>query len=409
MTSALPLRPTNSSERSSYAGIFIGLSYALSFMVYGVLFPFLPLILHAKGFSDSETSFALSASGLAALVAPLLFAHVADRKVQFRTLMPILLILTGIALSLLCTHVNTISTFLILFAVYFFLVPAIALIDSFTLGYLIHDTTASKKRSFTSYRIWGSIGFMLPAIGLTTWFGNQHISADVIVTLAVVSCFVSAVATRFLPSNSPSAATPQPPSQEAFSAALKPPLRGLFLANCFAGTALAIFHTVQPRFLQEIGFSVAMIGLIINLGVLAEILLMPFSTWIIRVVGLSRLILLAMLTIPLRLFLLSYWPTGAIAIATQILHGPLIIGLIIAVPILLQNVADDSFRYSIQSINTTINLGLTRVTGPIIASLLVSSSHSNEHLTGLTHALGAAGVLGMVAVFCFLDWDESLP
>lgn len=383
------------------ATLYIYLAYVSSFMVYGVLFPFLPLILHAKRFSDAETAFVMSASGMAALLAPLLFAHLADRSIQFRKLMPLLLLSAGGALALLHFDVTPLIAFVIVFFVYFFLVPAVSLLDPFTLDFINRNPSPTHKQSFTSYRIWGSIGFMCPAIGLGWYFRSNDIPTSFMVTLAVSAAWVSALSAYGLPANQPSSKTGELPSREALSVALRPPLRGLFAANFFASSALSLFYTIQPRFLQEIGCPTAQVGLIINLGVLAEVILMPFAGRIIKVIGLSNLILFAMLTIPVRLFLIATWPTILVATLTQLLHGPLVLGLIIGIPLFLQENAKDSFRHSLQSINTTVGLGLTRVTGPIIGMALVNSSSTSADLPGLVHAIFISGVLGMVAASSF--------
>jgi MFS family permease len=158
---------------------------------------------------------------------------------------------------------------------------------------------------------------------------------------------------------------------------------------------------MYPRFLQEIGCSTATIGLIINLGVLYEILLMPFSGRIIAALGIRNVILLGFLSLPIRLFITVLWPTVPVAIATQIFHGPLVIGLLIGVPVFLQENADNSFRHSLQSINTTINQGLTRIIGPAIGAILMTMGGNDNALRGQLLAIFAAGTLGLVATASF--------
>ena len=386
---------------SHQSGLSIGVTYAVSFTVYGILIPFLPLILNAQGLSDTETSIAMSGTGLAALVAPILFAHLADRKFSFRRLMPALLVGTAGSIALLGSSKTAATTFMIIFATYFSLIPALTLLDSFTMDFVIRNSGVSRKRRFESYRIWGSLGFMVPTLGLTWWFSDNHIPASVLVTLSVIACLAAALCAIKLPNNSPSASTAKLPSRQALSAALAPPLRGVFIANCFAGSALAIFYIMYPRFLQESGCSTATIGLIINLGVLYEIILMPFSGRIIAALGIRNVILLGFLSLPIRLFITVLWPTIPVAIATQIFHGPLVIGLLIGVPVFLQENADNSFRHSLQSINTTINQGLTRIIGPAIGAILMTMGGNDNALRGQLLAIFAAGTLGLVAAASF--------
>lgn len=397
----------NNAPRS---GISIGVTYAASFMVYGVLTPFLPLILSAQGLSDTEITISMSGTGLAALVAPLFFAHLADRKFSFRRLMPALLVLTATTLALLTLSGTAAMTFAIIFGAYFTLIPALTLLDSFTMDFVIRNSGVSRKRRFESYRVWGSLGFMVPTIGLTLLYGHNVIPHGTLLSFSVIACVAAALCASRLPDNAPSSSRGKLPSKQAFSAALTPPLRGLFIANCFASSALAIFFIMYPRFLQEIGCSTATIGLIINLGVVCEIVLMPFSGRIIQALGIRNVIMLGLLSLPVRLFITVIWPTIPVAIATQILHGPLVIGLLIGVPIFLQQNAENSFRHSLQSINTTINHGLTRIIGPIIGAMLVSLAGRADKLIGLLVPILAAGILGLFATVWFsVSFDTAKP
>jgi predicted MFS family arabinose efflux permease len=269
------------------------------------------------------------------------------------------------------------------------------------MDFVIRNSGASRKRKFESYRIWGSLGFMIPTIGLTWWFGHGHITASTLLMLSVTACLAAALCAIKLPNNSPSSSKAKLPSREAISAAIAPPLRGLFIANCFAGSALAIFYIMYPRFLQEIGCSTATIGLIINLGVLYEVILLPFSGRIISALGIKNVILLGFLSLPIRLFITVIWPTLPVAIATQLFHGPLVIGLLIGVPVFLQENAENSFRHSLQSLNTTINHGLTRIIGSAIGATLVGMGGQGTVLEGLLRAIFAAGALGALATACF--------
>jgi MFS family permease len=242
---------------------------------------------------------------------------------------------------------------------------------------------------------------MVPTLGLTWWFGHDLIPATTLLMLSVTACLAAALCAIKLPNNSPSSSKAKLPSREAISAAIAHPLRGLFIANCFAGSALAIFYIMYPRFLQEIGCSTATVGLIINLGVLYEVILMPFSGRIIAALGIKKVILLGFLSLPIRLFITVIWPTVPVAIATQLLHGPLVIGLLIGVPVFLQENAENSFRHSLQSLNTTINHGLTRIIGPTIGATLVGMGGQGTVLEGLLRAIFAAGALGALATACF--------
>jgi PPP family 3-phenylpropionic acid transporter len=381
-------------------GAAIGITYAITLGAYGSMLPFIPIILHANGLSDSQVSIALTAMGAAALVAPVCFGHLADRVLAFRTLHPILLTLTALAFPLLHLCSDTISAFAVVFALNVFLIPAIALLDSFTMEFIIRSGTTQKPRTFEYYRVWGSIGFMIPALLLFFCFRDHAASTNDLLLMGLIVSLGAAIAGRALPHNTPHGQTEDPPRRQAIVAASKPPLRGVFISNFLAGLGVSIFYIAYPRLLQELGFQLAEIGLVINLGVLFEVLLMPYTSRIIRIMGIERLILLGFGAIAIRFLAVALFPTTAVVIATQLLHAPLVIGCFVAIPIFLQMHARPSFRHSINGLNITLILGVTRIIGPAIGALALSSSTGDEILS-LSRALLSAGLLGVVAVVLF--------
>jgi len=384
----------------NYSGLSIGLTYALAFATYGVLIPFIALIFKAHGLSDAETSVALSATGLAALVAPLSFAHVADRKLPFRLLMPALLVGGAGAFYLLNFSTTPFSAFITTFAIYFFLIPALTLLDSFTMDFIIRSNSGKRARKFEHYRIWGSIGFMVPSLLLLIFFGGNQVRPKHLISMGIIVSLAAAACAILLPHNEPTQAKHELPSRTALAHAIRPPLRGLFLANIIAGLGLSIFYVLYPRFLQEVGCSTVEVGLIINLGVAWEVALMPFAATLIRLFGLERVVLLGLLTIPVRLLITCLWPTITVAIVTQVLHAPLVIGLFVAIPIYLQTHADSTFRHSLQSLNVSLVQGFARFIGPGLGAYIVSTSPGDE-LQGILRALLATAVLGGCAAIIF--------
>lgn len=381
-------------------GMAIGVTYAITMAAYGSILPFIPIILHANGLSDSNVSIALTAMGAAALVAPLCFGHLADRVLPFRTLHPILLTLTALAFPLLHLCSNTITAFAVVFALNVSLIPAIALLDSFTMEFIIQAGATEKPRKFEHYRVWGSIGFTIPSLLLFFCFRSHPASTDDLLLMGLIVSLGAAIAGRALPHNTPHGHTEDPPRREAIAAASKPPLRGVFIANFLAGLGVSIFYIVYPRLLQALGCPIAEIGLIINLGVLFEILMMPYTSKLIRGMGIEWVILLGFGAVATRFLAVALFPTKAVVIASQLLHAPLVIGCFVAIPIFLQMHARPSFRHSISGLNVSLILGVSRIVGPAIGALALMTATGDE-IVALSRALLSAGLLGVVAVALF--------
>jgi MFS family permease len=143
------------------------------------------------------------------------------------------------------------------------------------------------------------------------------------------------------------------------------------------------------------------IGLVINLGVLYEILIMPFASRLIRVLGLRWIIFLAFVSIPIRMAITVAFPSFPVIVAVQVLHAPLVLGLFVAAPIFIREQAGSSYRFSLQSLYATLSLGITRFVGPILGAGIVGMSSGAPPLQGLLRLQMLTGIFGALAAFVF--------
>lgn len=379
------------------------LLYMTCFGIYGVILPFSPLILKEQGLPDGQISLVLSAFGLAALVSPILISHIADRRLPINKLLPILAFCAFLFAPLWVMTNSLASGVLACFLFYSAMIPTMTLLDAFTVNLALKEKLVNPQaRGFQSYRVWGSVGFMIPSLLLIPLSKFFAITSVVLVVCIMILSFLSFVLAKLLPVNIPFEQVAKPPLREAISLALKPPLFGVLAATTAAGLSLSIFYFVYSRFLQELGHSIEHVGFIINLGVFFEILLIPFAGKLIDRFGARRLVLLGLWSIPIRLLLVITWPSTWMVLSTQWLHAPLVVGLFVAVPILLGQAAGDSFRYSLQSLNTALVLGISRLIGPWLAAPVLMQVE-NSVFVNLKLALLLAAGQG-AAAFLILLW-----
>jgi MFS family permease len=382
----------------------VTITFFCSFAVYGVITPFLPIILHEQGLSDSEVTFAIIGNGLAALIAPLLVAHFADKHFAMRRILATLYLVTAATSSLWLWADSLIIALLATMLFFSLMIPGISMLETFTVQLAESGKKSWGEKAFTfqGVRAWGSVGFMCPALLLIPISKFSSVTSSVLVWTSAVFAAIAAVSVLFLPHNEPVRGSRGAPSKEAFKVALRPPLRAVFEATTIAGIALSIFYVVYPRFLQELGNSKVNIGLIVNLGVAWEIALMPFTSKLISRFGAKNIVLMGILSVPLRLIAVALWPSTTLAIALQFLHAPLVIGLIVAVPIFLAQVADPRYRFSLQGVNTTLVMGVARLIGPCLCSLILLG-YQDDALGGLRMLLATAGILALVAAAVLLS------
>jgi len=378
------------------SGSAIGLTYAVSFLVAGIYWPFLPLILHNQGLSDTETSIAMSAGGIATIIAPPLFAHLADRTFAFRYLMAFLLLACSVTFAFLPYATTLIAAFLAIFLINAFMMPAFALIDSFTMDFILRSPRGERTRDFSHYRVWGSIGFVVPTALMALLFSPESVDTSTLISFAVLGGVLATICAFALPHNTPTRHDAELPSKAALQAIQRPPLRGLFIAGSILALSVAMYVIIYPRFLQEIGFSPITVGLILNLGVAAEIIALHFAGPLIRRLGLWTLIIAGMANLPLRVAINLLWPTIPVAFVVQLSQSLFGIGIFVALPMLLQEHAAPSFRHSIQSLNAVITSGVMRLAGPLVGAGIIATAPGDD-LAGLTRALMGATILGVIA------------
>lgn len=380
------------------------------YALYGVFLPFASIVLRDQGLSDRQISIALSALGFSALFSPLLISHLADRSFSLRGIL-ISLLLINSALAPFWYFVHSVeSTALLTFSYYASIIPVISLLEAYTVNYAKNTRELDPgARHYQSYRVWGSIGFVAPSLiilPLSHWYETNGLTLGI---LSMLLGFISVYLSIGIPAQSPRALSKTPPSKEALFASLRPPLRGIFGSTIVAGLALSIFYIIFPRYLQELGNSTERIGLIVNIGVAAEIAFMPLTNKLIEIFGVRTLVLLALWALAVRLLLITAWPTTGMIIATQILHAPLVIGLFVSIPLFLGEYARDSFRYSLQSLNTALMIGFSRLVGPWFSAIILDTKTTTA-FEGLRLSLEFAAWLGGIAfLILFFSAAQSRP
>lgn len=372
--------------------------YASGYGIYGALLPFLPVILHEQGLSDPEVAVTLSATGLAGVLSPLLVAHFADSVLALRRLL-CCLFLSAALLSPFWLQVHSLTTaFSITLALFSLLLPALASLDTFTIDYAKKFEAGAHyhKVTFQGVRVWGSAGFLIPTLLLIAGNIQSDTSTEVLVAICAALAAISACASLLLPHNEPVHSGASKPSKEALLLALKPPLLIVFISGGIAGIGLSIFFAVFPRYLQELGAETTTIGITSAIGVLFEILLIPFSGRLIRKLGAKRVLLMGIAAIPARALILAIWPSLPLAILLQFLHAPVVVGLMLSIPILLYQVGGRASRFSLQGLYTIMSFGIARTLGPFLISPILAY-YSETPLIGLRVSLGLCGLLGIMA------------
>lgn len=381
----------------------IKLQYLLLYAVMGAYMPYMPVYLRELGLADWQIGWVLGAYGLAVLVMPAVVAHIADRHVRNRVLIGWCFAMSSVGL-LAVSGAERFEAVLVMFSLFSLAItPLFMLIDGLTFS-AMHQQTRNGVRpeAYHRIRIWGSVGFMLPA--LVVFVAMRYLGATALsaVLTGAAAAAVAAALSVTLPGTDVPAEQRRGrlPSGDAWKALLRPNVLALVGPLALGFVAISIFYAFYSLYLEELGIGKEWIGLISNIGVGAEVLLMLFSAPILVKFGLRGVMVIGAVCLVLRMVLLAGVPTPTVAIASQLLHAPIVLWLYLVPPMYLNLQAEPSYRNSMQSLYSVLCFGVARWVGSVLGGH--ATQLGVDPMSGLRWAFVVALALGVVATIWLL-------
>lgn len=348
--------------------------FFLAFAVMGSVLPYLTVFLEQRGLSMSQIGWVMSITGLGIIVSPVITTLLADTRVQSRTLLGAMFALSGGSLAWLAGM----SGFWMLFVVHGLFAFAFAPITSLQDGLYFQrrkEMEADGQADVQDYhvvRVWGTFGFILPSVILYFVLRGQ-IDTTAAVWCAAVCCGVGLLNAFTLPrlrrdGQTQDAVGSKLPTVAAARTLLEPHLLVFCIATFLLHLAITGYYSFYPVYLtRTVLIGAEWIGLISNLGVTVEIGFMLGFGWMLRGLGLKRLMLIGAVCMAVRFTLLGLFPNVGIAVGTQAFHGIMVIIIHVAPPIYLNHRATDRYRNSIQGLYAMLVFGTGRIFGNLIA------------------------------------------
>lgn len=251
----------------------LGAFYGAIFAVVGIQTPFWPVWLEARGLGAGEIGLVIAASFWPRVVTSLVIPHRVDQLGERRRAMALLAVLTliGIALFALADR--------------FWMFLALSLLTGATfaailpLGEALSLQEARHHRlSYGRVRLWGSITFILAAIGAGRWL--EQGGPAVVLALLLASLGLTVIACLLLPEHGRLAR--RGPAPRLRRLLWQPGFLTFVLASGLIQASHAIYYGFATLHWRAAGHGGAVIGWLWAEGVIAEIALFAWAGAVLR-------------------------------------------------------------------------------------------------------------------------------
>lgn len=352
--------PTES--RPAY--VRFSLYYALLFMVNGIVYPYLPVVLNAVGFSKAEIGSLLGLAPLVGIAAPPVWGAVADLLHRRRLVLTVAIGLGGcLFLTLPFSPALAVTGGLVLLY-YVCREAVIPLSDGLAFAHL-----GTRREVYGRVRAFGSLGFVVSAALMAAAGAGKPGTMHLLFGFYALFCIGHVVAGALLPD----VEVPRRRGDgHGFSphVFLRPAVLAFVFAAFMARATMMGYYSFFSLFLREqLGFSG--VGYLWALGPIAEIPVIFFSGWMIRRIGLRGLLALGLGAVALRLGVYASHPVLSVVIAVQALHCFTFGAVHVASVTFVDRVFPAHLKATGQSVFAAVVVGLGSLAGSSLAGWLL--------------------------------------
>ncbi|WP_236254437.1 MFS transporter [Mucisphaera calidilacus] len=370
--------------------------YLFGFAIFGIVQPYLPLILSDIGLNDAQIGMMMAMFGVSIFVSPPVLGAMADLHVQPRT------ILAGIFLGIGLSFVLLLGASAFLLAALATGLLAICVTPAMTVSDALHFRIQHERASgvaevpFHHIRVMGAYGFVMPSLIVPVLMMGEGATLSRTLYFGIVLAVVTLVNLQAVPRvrhERQEGGLAKFPTWTALQKLLSPGARWYCLAMLLFSLSMSGYFTFYPLHLQQLGVEARWVGMIASFGVLPEIVFTHYYGWIERRIGLKAIVVIGALAMCARLLLLYSVPEVWAAILSQVFHGPAIMLIVVVAPVYLNRLAGVSDRTSMMGVFAPMVYGIGRTFGPWIAGSISGGDYARVFLLGVCLTLCSALLL----------------
>ena len=355
------------------------------FVAVGAAAPYLPIYYQSLGLRLDAIGLLAGVAALCGLVAAPAWGVVADRFQGTRLVLPVACLLTAASAAALglATSPAVAALIAVLYALAFAGVGP--LLDARAL-----ETVAEDQHRYGRLRVWGSIAFVISAIGVGALIQAVELRAMFFVLVgALLLTAVAALGLRAAPLGG------QLDRFAGLSAVVRNrPLMTFVVAVLATWSASTAINAFLSIYMADIGASETIIGGAWALGAIVEIPLMVAFPWLARRAGVERLLLLGAGFLLVRAVTIALFVDPLAVTLTMAVHGAGFALLLVGGVTYVARHAPPSASATAQGVLSGVVFGLAQALGPGIAGVVAGSLG----LRSMFVVAAAASALAVVAL-----------
>lgn len=377
-------------------GLRLGLFYAALFLGLGLMVPFFPVWLKARGLGVSEISLVLASQMAVRIIAGPAFSFLADSLADRRAMLRWLSAAAFAAVLLLGYSSGFESIFLLSVAVSVMWTPIIPLTETLAVA-----ESEGGGADYGRTRLWGSLSFIAGSVG-----GGYLVNAagpELIIWLLCGAYLLMAIGSFWLPEGRPSSGQRGTPPR--FREVLPVLLHPVFLAFLAAASLIQASHALYYGFgtlhWQSIGIGDDVIGALWSVGVVAEVVLFVFARSSVAWAGPVGLVIAGGLAGLVRWTFTATDPGLGWLFAIQLGHALTFGATHLGTMHFIARAAPERFHATVQGVHAAFSGGI------VMALAMAGSGKLYAAYGGAAYgAMAAMGLLGAVfAGIAALKWD----
>lgn len=372
--------------------------FFLLFGSFAAVQPYIALLFKERGLDEEQIGYALGISGWAIMLSPAVVTLIADTRVSPSRLLAGLSVLAASAVAAMLMSASFWALTACYFAMTLCVTAMMPLLDGVTFGIQRQQRERGEvPLEYSRVRVWGTYGYV--GILALLFFPIRWTGEVSLPIWAGVACYsILFVNTWFLPQRGKRELAKRSkglPTGEAVRALFRPRTVLFSLAMFLLLCASAAYHTMYPVFLvEDLGLARHWLGVVILAGAVIEVACILGLSRLEKRWGLRAVMLGCVALTVLRFGLMYGFPVLWVAVGTQVFHGAMICAMMVIPPNVVNGLASESNRNSIQGVYTMLVIGSSRFVGTALSG----------HVAGVDQRLIYAMGAGLAVAAFVLLW-----